>query len=320
MMKFMKRLAFIFLIVAYFIFSFSSVWAANITLSASEDARTNGKIIKKVYPGDEFYIAFKIEGENSKDVKAIYGNLDYDKNIFELSEEDNPIVEDGWKATNIKENDNKFFFHTQSKEASETIGYVKMKVKSNVDKSGKCTISIKDVNLYKESGINSFGELTHEKYNADITLKIGNKKENLRNIIVLVASIIVFIIILIAIGKGNKKRIDGNDINKDEIVLDDDDIINSDDSLVMDSKDNRSEIQAKMRAVLDEVKRKRVEKENKENSKAKNEEVIEDKNEKAEEVTEEENSEINDQEKEENKEVPEQSSEVSETSNTDEID
>lgn len=266
MIKYMRKLLFIIVVIAAVLANLSYVFAADtgVSIDAIDTCDSQGKRVRKVYPGDEFYIVVKTEGDNSKEIKAIYGSIEYDENTLEIVDaEDNPIAQKGWKATGINKQDNKFFFHTQIKDAPETVGYIRVRVKANAMSSSKCVVSIKNVNLYKESGVNSFGELTHDKYNADVTLRIGSKTEDLRNIIVIVASVVVLAIIVFVIWKDKKKKMESPEESIPDIVLDDDDILNSEDSLVMQSKDNRAEIQAKMRAVLDEVKKNKAEKEEK---------------------------------------------------------
>lgn len=161
----------------------------------------------RVYPGDEIYIVFSLDNENNSAEKpmAIYGKLEYDDEVLELvkTEEngrvENPKVGDGWLAGSVNEKDNTFFFYTLDDKRSSTVGFVKFRVKSSVEKTLKTAVTAKDVSLYKKVNNSNYEEITSGDKNIQVDIRINNKNSDVIMFCLIVAGMVVGILVVTAV-------------------------------------------------------------------------------------------------------------------------
>lgn len=217
MKRYVKKLMLccLFFVTVLLIFGISKASTLNIDYNNKEEIKS-GDV--KLYPGDEVFISFSLadDEDNENRVMAIYGNIEYDKDIFELVKPEengkivNPKVGEGWLAGNINENDNSFFFYTIDKKRSSIIGFLKFKVKAEVQKPTDTTFSTKDVTLYRKVNDSNYEEITSGGQDCQLQIKINSKKGEatigLIIAIVLFIALIIFICYFVKKGFCNKKE------------------------------------------------------------------------------------------------------------------
>lgn len=202
---------------------FSKTNAAILSMDYNEKEDIKKENNYKLYPGDEVFVSFSVDDTINEKVMAVYGIIKYDKNLIELvkpqdGESDNPTMGNGWLAGSVSEDDNTFFFYTLDESRSNVVGYIKFKVKKELDKPVNTIVSAQDVTLYKKTGLNNYEEISTGRENIELEVKIGNRKTEIRNkfIIVTIATVIIILIICILIT--GKKTKESNDKTKDEDV------------------------------------------------------------------------------------------------------
>ena len=108
MKKVMKRIIIaIMFFIGILLLICENVNASTITLDYNTSAKSEPSKNLKVYPGDDIYISISIDEDENEKIMAMYGNIEYDKEILELvpSEEDKEkgeiSINNGWSTGNI---------------------------------------------------------------------------------------------------------------------------------------------------------------------------------------------------------------------------
>lgn len=202
MKKNLVRLMWLLAFIIALFMSFNKSNAQILHLGYNENGKDTKENNIKMYPGDEFYVSFSVNDFDIDKVMAVYGAVDYDKDLFEVVKGDNnsqgnPQIGEGWIAGNINENDNTFFFYTMDDKRSDVMGFVKFRVKDNSKEPGTSAITAKNVTLYRRDGYNNYEEIPTGREEVTINVKIGNKEYEKKNILIFAS--IVGIIIVIAI-------------------------------------------------------------------------------------------------------------------------
>ena len=176
-------------------------------INNSESTKKN----PKVHSNDEIIISLSLDNEDEK-VMAVFGALEYDKDVLELLEfsdnntSTNLEVGTGWSIGYISLNGNEnekeenadkptFLIYSNDEERSNTIGYIKFKVKDPV-KVKNTEIKLKDITTY---------DIDHREISKkveDTSLKVKISKFNIKNKsdkYMLILTIVIILIIVIAV-------------------------------------------------------------------------------------------------------------------------
>ena len=231
MKKYIKKsvICSIFMAIIIFITGVSCAASLSIDYNNKEDIN---KDKFKLYAGDEVFISFVLDDDDNNDkVMAIYGNVEYDEDVLELVEYDdkehgeNPKVGEGWLAGSINEKDNTFFFYTLDENRSNTIGFIKFRVRSDISGSTETLFSAKNVTLYKKVNNSNYEEIPSTGKNLELKIKVNSKKGD----IIKIASFII-VIVGITLCILVYRRWIGNEEETEELVKEDKETLNSDDS------------------------------------------------------------------------------------------
>lgn len=211
MKKQIKRgiLCCIFLVVLLLIFG--KVSASTIKLDYNNTTSIQREKNFKLYPGDEILVSFSVDDNEDKKVMALYGTLEYDKDVLEIIEQNerknkgNIQLGDGWTTGNINLNDNTFIFYTADNSRDNIAGYIKFKVKDDIEKK-TTTITAKDLTLYNRLDNNTYQEMSSSKEDISLNIKINKKKNGTikKVLLVIIILIIIFAIIIILMFKNNR--------------------------------------------------------------------------------------------------------------------
>lgn len=198
-------------------------------INNSESTKKN----PKVHSNDEIIISLSLDNEDEK-VMAVFGALEYDKDVLELLEfsdnntSTNLEVGTGWSIGYISLNGNEnekeenadkptFLIYSNDEERSNTIGYIKFKVKDPV-KVKNTEIKLKDITTY---------DIDHREISKkveDTSLKVKISKFNIKNKsdkYMLILTIVIILIIVIAVTVvfvRNKKIKENNKENVEKIA------------------------------------------------------------------------------------------------------
>lgn len=180
----------------------------------------------KVHSNEELIVSISLSNEDEK-VMAVFGSLEYDKDVLELvgfsdnKNSTNLEVGTGWSIGYIslsnQEDENSenidkptFLIYSNDENRSDTIGYIKFKVKDPV-KVKNTEIKLSDITTY---------DLDHREISKkvdDTTLNVKISKFNIKNksdkymLILTIIIVILIIIAIIAVVIKNKKNNTDND-------------------------------------------------------------------------------------------------------------
>lgn len=199
----------IFLVVLLLIFG--KVSASTIKLDYNNTTSIQREKNFKLYPGDEILVSFSLDDNEDEKVMALYGTLEYDKDVLEIIEQNerknkgNIQLGDGWTTGNINLNDNTFIFYTADNSRDNIAGYIKFKVKDDIEKK-TTTITAKDITLYNRLDNNTYQEMSSSKEDISLNIKINKKRNGTikRVLLVIIILIIIFAIIIILMFKNNR--------------------------------------------------------------------------------------------------------------------
>ena len=204
MKKYVKKsiLCCLFVALILFVSCISRAATLNIDYNNKEDLEKDNF---KLYAGDEVFISFCLDDNdgNPDKIMAIYGKVEYDSDVLELVKVDgkdygdNPKVGDGWLAGSINEKDNTFFFYTLDDKRSDNVGFIKFRVKSDIDRSTETLFSAKDVTLYKKVNNSNYEESSTVEGNLDLKIKINSKKGEMITIATFIAVIVAIVICIL---------------------------------------------------------------------------------------------------------------------------
>ena len=204
MKKYVKKsiLCCLFVTLILFVSCISRAATLNIDYNNKEDLEKDNF---KLYAGDEVFISFCLDDNdgNPDKIMAIYGKVEYDSDVLELVKVDgkdygdNPKVGDGWLAGSINEKDNTFFFYTLDDKRSDNVGFIKFRVKSDIDRSTETLFSAKDVTLYKKVNNSNYEESSTVEGNLDLKIKINSKKGEMITIATFIAVIVAIVICIL---------------------------------------------------------------------------------------------------------------------------
>lgn len=204
MKKYVKKsiLCCLFVALILFVSCISRAATLNIDYNNKEDLEKDNF---KLYAGDEVFISFCLDDNdgNPDKIMAIYGKVEYDSDVLELVKVDgkdygdNPKVGDGWLAGSINEKDNTFFFYTLDDKRSDNVGFIKFRVKSDIDRSTETLFSAKDVTLYKKVNNSNYEESSTVEGNLDLKIKINSKKGDMITIATFIAVIVAIVICIL---------------------------------------------------------------------------------------------------------------------------
>lgn len=286
------------LVFSLFLIVFSSVKAVGIDVKYGKSADIKKGNGGSLHPGDEVYVSFVATGDKAEKVMALYGDIEYDDSVLELVENEgnNPIVGEKWDAGSVNNSDSVFFFYTMNESRSNTIGYIKFRVKKDIKNPKNTVINVKDISIYEKFGESNYQEIPSDNENIELEVKIGNTVFGVI-LIIFVAVVVIcagFIVILQLKKKKDTTSIEKKAVKEQE-VKDDKDTKAEEKYIVKDSKekvkaepkkektskkiseeleeevpDDRAEIQAKMRAMLDEVKKSKESEKKEDNSEEQN--------------------------------------------------
>ena len=212
-----------FVVIGLMLFNTNSK-AIEVNLSGTKDVNQKASNSVKIKSGEEVWLSVDIKNDEEK-VMAMYGNIEYDKNILEpvISNSNSNSVEyklgDNWTIGDVSklseekdENSNtgkvSIMFYTTNESRSVTAAYIKFKVKDDVSvKSAK--FEAKDIVLYNTK----YKEIQSNVENVTFNLKIYQNSSIIAIITVIVIIIILIIIVFLMNYKKNNSKV--NEKNKD---------------------------------------------------------------------------------------------------------
>lgn len=203
--------------------------AIEINLSGTKDPTQETSNNVKIKSGEEVWLSVDIKNDEEK-VMAMYGNIEYDKNILEpvISDSNSNSVEyklgDRWTIGDVsisseetEENSNigkvNIMFYTTNESRAVTVAYIKFKVKDDVKvKSAK--FEAKDIVLYNTK----YKEIQSNVENVTFNLKIYQNSSIIAIItIVIIIIILIIIVFLMSYKKNNSKMNEQNKNTNNDI-------------------------------------------------------------------------------------------------------
>lgn len=227
MKKFRKFVGIIVLIILSIFIFVTQVDATTIDTSYYINNGDSTKKNPQIHSNDEIVVPLSLNNEDEK-VMAVFCFLEYDKDVLELVEfSDNKDSSDlevgtGWSIGYISlnnENDEdgedgenadkpKFLIYSNDENRSNTIGYIKFKVKNPV-KVKNTEIKLKDITTYDINHKEISKKVEDTSLNVKIS-KFNIKNKNDRYMLILTIVIILIIIIAVIIGFIRNKKVKEN--------------------------------------------------------------------------------------------------------------
>ena len=252
MKKIMSRAILCCLFLLMILASFENVNAVTLNLNYNNTKESQQEKGHKIYPGDEFFVSFALEGTNANNVMAIYGKIEYDDAVLDLIQENNfeGLSGDGWQAQNTNTVDNTFFIYALDKNRSNNVAYLKFRVKEDATDIKNTSVSISDISYYEQQDGNNYKEISSEDEKNSVEIKINNKSTDSTFIVIYIIlfAIAIIIIFYIVIKKCKACKKDNEEATK--------------------TSENKMSTQDKMREVLRKAKEE-AEAKNKEDSETK---------------------------------------------------
>lgn len=232
-MKNVKKIVEIISLIMLSVFIFSTnVEATTIGTSYCINNSESTKKNPKVHSNDEIIISLSLDNEDEK-VMAVFGALEYDKDVLELLEfsdnnsSTNLEVGTGWSIGYISLNGNEdgenadkptFLIYSNDENRSNTIGYIKFRVKDPV-KVKNTEIKLKDITTYDVEHIEISKKVEDTSLNVKIS-KFNIKNKSDKYMLILTIVIILIIIIAVTVIFIRRKKIKENNKENDEKISD----------------------------------------------------------------------------------------------------
>lgn len=198
--------------------------AVDFSLNYSKNTEPGISDSYKAKPGEEVWLSIDINNDTDEKIMAMYGSIEYDKNILELvnSEENSnsAIFElgDGWTIGDVSkeepsdENSNiriaKIMFYTTDENRSSTTAYIKFRIKDNTEVKST-QIKAKDIVLYNTK----YKEIQEDIEDVTFNLKIYQTSNIVAIVTVVVIIVILIIVWFILSYKKNMKKTENKDLN-----------------------------------------------------------------------------------------------------------
>ena len=221
MKKIVKKIIVILAILISILILSKKVNAATINLDYNTMAGNEKSNNLKIYPGDEVYLSISINDDEDEKIMAMYGILEYDKDVLELipyednKEEGEVILNHGWSRGNITIKNGRFMLYSTDENRDNTVAYIKFKAKEdiNVDSTN---IVAKELVVYN----NNYKEVSTKIDDISLEIQMNQNKrlsQGSKTFIIIVLVLAGFIILIFIMIKKEKiiiRRATDNKNNK----------------------------------------------------------------------------------------------------------
>lgn len=200
MIKLRKKSIIAIIIAIFMLLIAGSVNAATITLDYNTTTKTEKEKNLKIRPGDEVYISINMQDNQDEKIMALYGVLEYDKDVLELvpskiSKEKGDIsLNKGWLKGDITVKDGKFLLYSTKVDRDNTAAYIKFRAKDEIDLDTTKIIA-KDIVIYN----NNYKEFSNKIDDVSLEIKLRKSPRITGAVWVILIIVIILLIIVSAI-------------------------------------------------------------------------------------------------------------------------
>lgn len=201
MRKIVRKAALFIIILIGMLLVCEKVNAATINLDYNIEENAEKTKNLKIHPGDDVYISLSIEENQDEKIMAMYGVLEYDKDVLELvldnadKDEAKISLNEGWTLGSVTIKDGKFMLYSADENRSNTAAYIKFKAKEKLDVTST-NIVIKNMVLFN----NNYREILNKTEDVSLEVKISKSTRNAKkDILIMIIGIGCILLIILMI-------------------------------------------------------------------------------------------------------------------------